>query len=62
GERKLRLNNLKTDDYIELNAETNEITIKGTTAIRIKAEGAITIEGAHIVIGGRVLRPCADAI
>ena len=62
GERMLKLTNLKTDDYIELNAETNEITIQGTTAVKIKAVGAVTIEGSHIVIGGRLLRPCADPI
>ena len=62
GSRRLKLTNLKTDDHIELNAETNELTIQGTTAVKIKAVGAVTIEGAHIVIGGRVVRPSKDSI
>ena len=62
GSRRLKITNKKTDDYLEFDAEKNTITIQGTTAIRIKATGAISLDATHITIGGRVIRPVEDAI
>ena len=63
GNRKLRIRNRKTDDdFILFDAEDNTLTIQGTTAITIKAIGAISIEAAQVTIAGRVVRPIADAI
>lgn len=61
-DHKLRLLNRKTGDQIILDADQNSITIQGTTAIVIKAVGAITLDAAQISIQGRAVRPVADAI
>ena len=60
--RKLKLTNRKTGDYLLFDAEENSVTLAGTTAITIKAVGAISLEAAQITIGGRTVRPVADAI
>lgn len=62
GGRRLQLTNKKTGDSLLFDAESNSITLSGTTAINIRALGAIRLEAAHITIGGRVLRPIADPI
>ena len=49
-------------DLIELDAETNSITIQATTSIVIKAEGAITLDAAQVNINGRAVRPSASPI
>ena len=60
--RKLKLTNRKTGDFLQLDAEANTITLQGTTAIRIKAVGAVSIEATQVMIGGRIVRPVADPI
>jgi len=62
GNRKLRFVNKRNGDLIELDAENNTITIQGTTAVTIKAVGAITLDAAQINIAGRPVRPIKDAI
>ena len=62
GEKKLKLTNRKTGDYLVFDAEENTITLEGTTAITIRAVGAISLEAAQITIGGRAVRPIADPI
>lgn len=62
GEKKLKLTNRKTGDYLVFDAEENTVTLEGTTAITIKAVGAISLEAAQITIGGRAVRPIADPI
>jgi hypothetical protein len=62
GSRKLKLTNRKTDDFLVFDAEDNTITLQGTTAITIRAVGAIALEATHITIGGRVVRPVDEAI
>ncbi len=62
GQRKLRLTNRKTGDHLIFDAEANTITLQATTAITIKAVGAIHLEAPHITIAGRVVRPSADPI
>lgn len=60
--RKLKLTNRKTGDYLLFDAEENSITLEGTTAITIKAVGAISLEATQVTIAGRVVRPVADPI
>jgi len=62
GGKKLKLTNKKTDDFLVFDAEENTITLQGTTAINIKAVGAINLEAVNITIGGRLVRPVADPI
>lgn len=62
GGRRMKITNKKTEDYLLFDAEENTITLQGTTAIMIKATGAISLDATHITIGGRVIRPVADAI
>ena len=62
GGRKLKLTNRKTGDHLLFDAEENTITLEGTTAITIKAVGAISLEATSVTIAGRVVRPIADPI
>lgn len=62
GARKLKLTNRKTGDHLLFDAEENSVTLEGTTAITIKAVGAITLDAAQVYIAGRVVRPTADPI
>ncbi|MCA9560478.1 MAG: hypothetical protein KC583_18140 [Myxococcales bacterium] len=62
GARKLKLTNRKTGDHLLFDAEENTITLEGTTAITIKAVGAISLEATSVTIAGRVVRPIADPI
>jgi hypothetical protein len=62
GARKLKLTNRKTGDFLVFDAEDNTITLSGTTAITIKAVGAIALEATSITIGGRIVRPVEDPI
>ena len=60
--KKLKLTNRKTGDHLLFDAEENTITLEGTTAITIRAVGAISLEAAQVTIAGRVVRPVADPI
>ncbi len=60
--KKLRLTNLKTGDHLLFDAEENSITLQATTAITIKAFGAINLEAANITLNGRLVRPIQAAI
>ena len=62
GARKLKLTNRKTGDHLLFDAEENSITLEGTTAITIRATGAITLEALQVTIAGRIVRPVADPI
>ena len=62
GGRKLKLSNLKTGDHLLFDAEENSVTLQGTTAITIRAVGAISLEATQISLNGRVVRPVAEAI
>jgi uncharacterized protein involved in type VI secretion and phage assembly len=57
GARKLRLTNRKTGDHLVLDAEENTVTLQATTAVTIKAVGAVSIEAALVTIAGRLVRP-----
>jgi uncharacterized protein involved in type VI secretion and phage assembly len=60
--KKLKITNRKTDAFLLFDAEDNTVTLQGTTAITIKAVGAVSIEAAQVTIAGRVVRPIKDAI
>jgi len=62
GGRKLKITNRKTDDHLVFDAEDNTITLQGTTAITIRAVGAISLEATQITLNGRVVRPVGEAI
>jgi len=59
---QLALINRKTGDHLTFDAEANALVIEATTAIIMRAVGAVTIEGRQITIGGRVVRPVGEAI
>jgi uncharacterized protein involved in type VI secretion and phage assembly len=60
--RKLKLTNKKTGDHLVLDAEENTVTLQATTALTLRAVGAISIEALQVTIAGRVVRPTADPI
>jgi uncharacterized protein involved in type VI secretion and phage assembly len=62
NQRMLRLRNTRTGDSVTLNDADNTISIEATTAVIIKAIGAVSLEAAHITIGGRVVRPVRDPL
>ena len=61
-QRKLRLTNKKTGDHLVFDAEENSVTLEATTALTLRAVGAITIDAMQVTIAGRVVRPIADPI
>jgi len=63
GTRALRLTNLKTDDYVELDAERNALTIFATTALILRSVGIIDIQAdSSVQIQGRTIAPTTVAI
>jgi len=60
--RKLKLTNKKTGDALTFDAEDNTVTLEATTALTLKAVGAISIDAPLVTIAGRVVRPTADPI
>lgn len=60
--RRLKLTNRKTGDHLLFDAEENSVTLAATSALTLRAVGAVSIEGVQITIGGRVVRPIADPI
>jgi uncharacterized protein involved in type VI secretion and phage assembly len=62
GARKLKLTNRKTGDHLVFDAEENTVTLQATTSLMLRATGAIALEGTHITIRGRVVRPIAEPI
>lgn len=62
GGRRLRLTNKKTGDHFVFDAEENSVTLQATTALTLRAVGAISLEATQITIAGRLVRPIADPI
>jgi len=62
GARKLKLTNKKTGDHLVFDAEENSVTLEATTAITLRAVGAISLEANQVTIAGRLVRPVADPI
>ncbi len=60
--RRLQLTNKKTGDRLVFDAEENTVTLEATTALTLRAVGAISIEATQVTIAGRVVRPIADPI
>ncbi|MEM7446770.1 MAG: phage baseplate assembly protein V [Myxococcota bacterium] len=60
--RRLKLTNKKTGDHLVFDAEENSVTLEATSALTLRAVGAISIEGLQVTIAGRVVRPIADPI
>ncbi|QDF03401.1 phage baseplate assembly protein V [Myxococcus xanthus] len=60
--KKLKLTNRKTGDCLTFDAETNSVTLEATTALTLRAVGAISLEAAQVTIAGRVVRPIAEPI
>ena len=62
GARKLKLTNRKTGDHLVFDAEENTVTLQATTALTLRAVGAIALEATQVTIAGRLVRPIADPI
>ncbi|MDR0965175.1 MAG: phage baseplate assembly protein V [Myxococcales bacterium] len=62
GSRKLKLTNRKTGDHLVFDAEDNTVTLEATTALTLRAVGAISIEATQVTIAGRLVRPIAEPI
>ena len=62
GARKLKLTNRANGDCVTLDDQENTVTVQGTTAVVIKAVGAVNIDAAHVSIAGRVVRPVKEPI
>lgn len=62
GHRRIELVDRVTGDRVLIDGEDHTVTIEGTTAITLRTLGAIAIEGNHITIGGRLVRPIAEPL
>jgi uncharacterized protein involved in type VI secretion and phage assembly len=59
---KMLIENKATGDKIEFDGSTPGIQIEAKAAIVIKALGVVNIQGAQIVLNGRLVRPGGDPI
>ncbi|MEM6288682.1 MAG: phage baseplate assembly protein V, partial [Bacteroidota bacterium] len=48
--RRLKLTNKKTGDHLVFDAEENSVTLEATSALTLRAVGAISIEGLQVTI------------
>jgi uncharacterized protein involved in type VI secretion and phage assembly len=63
GARKLKITDRRPGGgHLVFDAEDNTVTFQATTAITIKAVGAINLEAAVVTIAGRVVRPTAEPL
>ncbi len=62
GVWKLYMNSLSSNNYIELNGETNQITIKALTKIEVQTIGEVSVVGAIVKLQGRTVVPGAHPI
>jgi len=62
GQRRIELVDRLTGDRVLIDGQDHTVTIEGTTAITLRTLGAIAIDGNHITIGGRIVRPIAEPI
>jgi uncharacterized protein involved in type VI secretion and phage assembly len=60
--KALTITNLKTGDHLTFNADDNTVTLAATTALTLRAVGAVSIEARQVTIAGRVVRPTQDPI
>jgi uncharacterized protein involved in type VI secretion and phage assembly len=57
GKEALVIKDKKSGDQVEFDGAAMGITIKGTSALLLKADGIISIEGTTVQINGRVVLP-----
>ncbi|HET6344124.1 MAG TPA: phage baseplate assembly protein V [Myxococcota bacterium] len=57
GAERLAISNRRTGDTLTFDGRENTVTLQGTTAVVIKAVGAISLDAAQITIKGRQVRP-----
>ena len=62
GRRRLKLTNRRNGDHILLDAEDNTISVVGTTALLLRATGAVEIDAPQVTIRGRTVRPTRSAL
>ena len=62
GKERLKLTSTRTGDTLCFDVSTNTVTLQGTTAVVIRAIGALELDAAQVTIKGRVVRPIAEAI
>jgi uncharacterized protein involved in type VI secretion and phage assembly len=62
GQRKLKLTNRESGEYIEFDAEDKSITIQAETGLVIRAKGIVDIQAAQVQIQGRVVQVAKRAI
>jgi hypothetical protein len=62
GRRKLKLTNRLNGDHVVIDAEDNTISVVGTTALVLRATGAIEIDAPQVTIRGRTVRPTRSAL
>lgn len=62
GKERLVIRAKKSEDEIEFDAVRHGITIKATTALILKADGAVVIEGTTVTVQGRAVLPSAKPL
>jgi uncharacterized protein involved in type VI secretion and phage assembly len=62
GQQALRLVDRKTGNKVELNAVTNSITIKATTALLLESIGSVTVRALAVTLNGRPVAPGSTPI
>ncbi|NUP12876.1 MAG: hypothetical protein HOW73_43105 [Polyangiaceae bacterium] len=62
GQRKFSVEDLTSGDSVVLDLEKQGISINATSALILKAVGAVSIDGAAVTINGRVVRATGRAI
>lgn len=55
GKQLIQLRDKKTGDVIEIDGRALGVNITATSAINIKAKGAVNIDGANVTIAGRLV-------
>jgi uncharacterized protein involved in type VI secretion and phage assembly len=62
GHEALVIKDKRSGDQLELDGVGMGITIKGTAALILKADGIVSIEGTTVVINGRLVLPGGGSI
>jgi hypothetical protein len=62
GKEALVIKDKRSADQIEFDGAGMGITIKATSALLLKADGLVSIEGASVQINGRLVLPTPKAI
>ena len=62
GHEALVIKDKRSGDQLELDGVGMGITIKGTSALILKADGIVSIEGTTVVINGRLVLPGGGSI